>query len=344
MKFSTSTFRSITLYLSLLLLFSCNQSSKPTLHLFIWANTFDPEIVASFEEKFQCHVVMDTFDSNESMFAKLQLAPSSYDIIFPSNYFIELLKKQDMVQPINLKLIPNSTSLDPKYFSSSDTPFSIPYLISFSGIAYRTDKVKNVEASWTVFSRSDLKGRMTMLNDIREALGAALKTLGYSINSRNPTEIDASADLLISWKHNLAKFENEQYRHGIASGEFLVVQGYSTDIMQVREENKNVMFAYPKEGAILSIDSLAIPKSAKEPILAHAFLNFVLESKNVIKNIEHTNTLIPTDSAYSYLEKSKKDDFILFPPKQDLEKIEKIEDLDSDLQLYYKAWERVKNS
>lgn len=321
---------------------SCS-SPKPTLYLFAWSDFFKPDLVAEFEKQFNCHVIIDTYDSNESMYAKLKLSSINYDIIFPSNYYVGILEKQKMIQPIDPKKIPNIKNYDPKYFKQTSPLPAVPYLVSFSGLAYRKDKVTIEDPSWGVFGRSDLKGRMTMLNDSREALGAALRYLGYSINTRSPAEVAKAGNLLLSWRKNLAKFESEQYKNGLASSEFLVVQCYSIDIMHVIKENPDVSFVYPKEGAIMSIDYMTIPSNAHHVDLAHAFINFMLDTPIALQNIYFTNSLIPLLPVYELLDENKRKDPILFPPQEALQKMELIEDLQEDIQLYYKAWDKVKS-
>lgn len=322
---------------------SCNFSSKPTLHLFTWSDLFKPDLITQFEDKYNCHVVVDTFDSNESMYAKLKLSSVSYDLIFPSNYYIQILQNQNMIQAIDPDKVPNIKNLDPKYFKITHPLVAVPYIISFSGIAYRKDKVAIEDPSWNIFSRTDLKGRMTMLNDLREALGAALKYLGYSVNSRSPAQVAEAGDVLISWRKNLAKFENEQYKHGLDSGEFVVVQGYSIDIVQVINENPEVAFAYPKEGTIMSVDCMAIPSGSKNIDLAQSFINFMLDPSVAEENVLYTNSLVPVLPMYERLSESKRQDPILFPSSEVLEKMEQIEDLQGDIEPYYKAWDRVKS-
>lgn len=181
-----------------------------------------------------------------------------------------------------------------------------------------------------------------MLNDIREALGAALRFLGFSINTRNEVEVKKASDLLISWKRNLAKFESEQYKHGIASAEYLIVQGYSGDILQVMQENENVAFLYPDEGTMMSIDYLAIPANAPNPALAHAFINFLLKGEIAAENIEYTYYLSPNLNAYEHLEPALRQNPVLFPSEEVLKKAEVIRNLEDGYAIYIKAWERVK--
>lgn len=335
--------RLIPLFL-LLLLTSCGDQQIPTLHIFAWSEMLDADLVHDFEESFDCRVIIDLYDSNESMYAKIRLGNSSYDIIFPSSYYLEIMQKQKMVHKLDFSLIPNHIYLDPLYFTKETSPYGIPFMVSYSGLGYRNDRVELPSPSYTIFNSSDYIGRMTMLNDAREALGAALKTLGYSINSINQNEVDEAADLLISWKWHLAKFENEQYKNGLINGEFLISQSYSSDILQVQRESQYVSFGFPKEGSILSIDLITVPIDAPNFELAHAFINFMLEPKAAATNIERTHALTPVIPSYELLPEELRTSPILFPSVEQRNNMEKIQDLGENISLYYEAWERVKGS
>lgn len=333
----------VLLLLAVFALFSCSGPSKPTLYIFAWSDLFKPELISQFEEEWDCNVIIDTYDSNESMYAKLKLSSINYDLILPSSYYINILQNQKLIQAIDPAKISNLKNYDPQYFKMTPKLMGLPFIISFSGIAYRSDKVNITDPSWNLFSRSDLKGRMTMLNDSREAIGAALKYLGHSVNSRSEEEVNSAGNLLMEWKKNLAKFESEQYKNGLASGEFLLVQGYSIDVIQVIDENPAVAFVYPKEGAIMSIDYMAIPSNSQNVDLAHAFINFMLDTPNALQNVNFTNSLVPIEPIYELLSEKKRHNPILFPPKDALEKMELLEDLQNDTQMYYKVWNRVKS-
>lgn len=327
------------------LLTSCESSSKPTLHIFIWSDYITPEVIEKFKEEHDCHIVIDTFDSNESMYAKLKLGANSYDLIFPSNYFLDILRKQNMIQPIDKALIPNYKNLDPTYLKmidKEDLDYAIPYMLSTTGIIYRTDKVKDFTPSWKLFGNSDLKGRMTMLNDLREVIGAALQVLGYSINTVNPQELSAAVDLILQWKKNLAKFEGEQYKNGVASGEYLVAQGYAGDSLQVIAENKNVGFSYAQEGTAIAIDFAVIPTNAENKELACEFINYLLEPEITVENIVFTNYLSPNKEAYQLLPADLQNNSVLFPPQDVLDRSEMIRDLGKQNSLYNEAWDKIK--
>jgi spermidine/putrescine transport system substrate-binding protein len=215
-------------------------------------------------------------------------------------------------------------------------------MVVYTVIAYLESRVKDFEPSWAMFDRSDLKGRMTMLNDMRETIGAGLKFLGYSLNSTDETELAAAKEVVIRWKKNIAKYENEQYKTGVASGEFLLVQGYSGDILQVQQENPDVRFAVPREGTTISVDDLIIPEGAKEIGLAHAFINFLHDPEVAAENIAFLKYLCPNKDAYTLLAEDLRKSPGIFMDPELRAKSEIIADLGEPLALYIKIWDEIK--
>lgn len=338
--------RYLLLLLLCLLCISCG-SKKQQLHVYSWADYIQPEIVEQFEEEYNCRVVIDTFESNESMFAKLRLGATGYDIIVPSNYFVEIMQQADMLQPINKEALPNLKYINPAIFTFIDKEsyrVGVPYMMTPTGLAWRKDKISNFDASWNVFANETYRGRMTMLNDPREAIGAALKFRGYSANTKNRDQLQAAKEQLIAWKQNLAKFESEQYKNGIASGEYLIVQGYSGDVLQVIQENDKVGFALPKEGTTTSIDFLVIPKNAEKVALAHEFINYLYDPKVAATNMNFTCYLSPNTEALNLVDNRLKGLFQQFLTEETLSLIEVIHDLGADNEAYNKVWDEVKSA
>jgi spermidine/putrescine transport system substrate-binding protein len=318
---------------------------REVLHVYTWADYVKPELVQAFEKTHTCRVVIDTFDSNESMYAKLKAGAAGYDLLVPSSYMVKLLHDQGMLQDLDPAQLPNLKHIDPEYLKMATDPklaHSVPYMLTNTGIGYLKSKAKDFKASWSVFDRADFRGRMTMLNDMREALGAALKSLGHSINSRDERELAAARDVLIRWKKNLAKFENEQYKTGLASGEFLVVQGYNGDVTQVMEENEDIGFAVPVEGTSISCDDLVIPKTAKQVRLAHAFINFLHDPERAAENSDFIGYLCPNLAAYPKMSAELRDNPTVFLPPEIRAKSEVIEDIGDALPLYTRMWDEVK--
>ena len=330
----------------LFVLFGCS-NDRPKLHLFVWADYLSPSLIERFEEQYHCQVVVNTFDSNEAMVAKLQLGGGGYDLIFPSNYSLEILVAQKQVERLDLSLLPNYENLDTEIlnrFDAEQLKFGVPFSLSYGGVGYRKDRVLIENRSWDIFGNGRLRGRMTLLNDVREVFGAALKYLGYSLNSTNIKEIQEAGSLLKKWKKNLAKFESEQYKNGIATAEYLVSQGYSGDLLRIAEEVPEVSFYLPQEGASLSIDLVVIAKNAHQPKLAYALINFLLDPKNAAENTVYSKFLCPNLKAYPYLPKKLRESPILFPSTEEKKKIELVKYLGKKTKLYLDEWDEVKSS
>jgi len=218
--------------------------------------------------------------------------------------------------------------------------YSVPYMLTNTGIAYLKSKVKDFEPTWAMFNRSDLRGRMVMLNDMRETIGAALKFLGYSLNSTNPEELSAAKNVVLAWKENLAKFENEQYKNGIANGEFQLVHGYHGDIGQVQLEDDNIGFLLPQEGFLISCDELVVPKSAKNKDLAYRFIAYLHEGEVAARNMAFNTYWCPNTAALAFMEDVDKASII--PEPEAFKRGEVIDDLGENLKLYSKTWDEIK--
>ena len=336
----------ILLAAALMAIMACGgKSGEATLHLYTWADYVKPEVVARFEAEHACRVVIDTFDSNEAMYAKIKAGATGYDLITPTSYMVSLMFGQGMLQPLDKSLVPNASRVDPEYLAiaiDKAMDHSVPYMITNTGVAYLASKVPNFEPTWAMFYRADLNGRMVMLNDMRETVGAALKFLGYSLNSTNPEELEKAKEVVLGWKKNLAKFENEQYKTGIASGEFLLVHGYSGDILQVQAENGDIVFAMPREGGAISCDDLVIPKTAKEVRLAHAFINFLHDPKVAAENTEFIQYLCPNQDAYPLLSEKIRSNPGVFLAPEVKAKCEIFADLGDKNGLWVKVWDEIK--
>lgn len=326
------------------LLLTCSLQAE-TLHLYTWADYISPDVVKKFEKQHGCEVVIDTFDSNEAMYAKLKAGATGYDVVFPTSYMIQVMQAEGMLQNLDHAKLPNLPNIDPEVLAKvidQKMEHSVPYTFAYATLAIRKDKIKDAEPSWGMFDRSSLKGRMTMLDDMRESIGAALKFLGYSINTRDDAQLAAAQDVLIRWKQNLARYDNEGYKAGIDSSEFHLVHGYSGDLFQVQMENPKVEIVIPREGVTIGSDEMVIPKSAKQPALAHAFINYVLDPEIAAENMEWMGYYCPNKPARAKLSAEfLKNPAITIPPEIQA-KCEVIQDLGPDLAKYSKVWDAVK--
>ena len=259
-------------------------SCSPKLNVYNWAYYTPPSVIEKFENEFKVRVVLDEYASNEEMYTKLKTGGGGYDLVFPSQDYASIMIRQGMFEKIDHSLIPNLKNIDPLVLQKTTydpiMEYSVPYYWGAAGIIVNTGKVPDFEKSWSIFSRSDLSGRMTMLDDMREVMSDALVYLGYSLNSKNPAEIAKARDLINNqWKPNLTKFDAEAFGKGYANGEFWVVQGYVEvvfeEIIEDEQLQKDTVFFIPPEGGPAYIDSFCILKGAKNKELAHKFIDFV---------------------------------------------------------------------
>ncbi len=345
------TSRSISAALAAsLLISSCERHAEPPpppneLRIYIWADYIKPDLVRQFENENLCKVIIDTFDSNEMMYAKLKAGASGYDIAVPSSYTVAQLFKDGLLNDISPQLVPNIVNINGRVANKVADKFmnhSVPYAVGSTVIAYRKDKIAKPEATWALFERSDLIRKTTLLNDPRETLGAALKYLGFSINSRDDQELAQARDVVVKWKKNAAKFDNEAYKGGIDSGEFTAVMGYSGDLFQVVDDNSNVEILYPAEGVTMACDELVILRECRNPFLAHKFINFLLDPKIAAENMQHIGYLCPNDKAMDLVGKTFLENPAVKIPEEVMLRSEVIEHLGPDQQKWTKAWDEVR--
>ncbi len=337
---------SLVLAAALTLLSSCGGDGTRTLHIYNWTYYMPDEVITAFEEEYDCDVVIDYFSSNEEMFAKLQAGGGrGYDIVFPSADYTSIMIKLGMLAPIDHAMIPNLQYIPDivKQVATYDPgmEYSVPYFMGAAGIAVNTTLAPpDYERSWMIFADERLAGRMTLLDDMREVMGDALKTLGYSNNSTSPDEVQEAARLVADeWKPNIVKFDAESFAKSFARGEFAVVHCYAENIIaeMSAEELEKVDFFLPETGGSMYIDNMVILKDAPEKELAHQFINFIHEPENYAIFLDEFSFPPTTNTAAAaYMETTP------LYTAEDLEGYEVIADLGEDLDMYNKLWEPIR--
>lgn len=322
--------------------------AKPALNVYMWSDYIDMDLVREFEKQNDCKVVIDIFDSNEFMYSKLKAGGTGYDVILPTTYMAKVMFDQNMLEKLDHSKLPNLKYINPKYLADlaldKKMEYSVPYMLGFTCVAYNKEKCGTLPETWDVFSNEKFAGKMTLLNDHRETIGAALFFLGKSMNDTNDADLAKAKEVLLKWKKNLAKFDNELYKVGIQSGEFLVVQGYSGDLFQVFAEAPNLTYMCPKEGISMSCDDWVIPATAKNKELAYKFINFVCDPKNAAKNMEFTCYSAPIPEARKYVSEENKNHPGMFLPDDLYKRGELIRDLGEDNAKFNALWDAVKGN
>ena len=281
-------------------------SEEKTVNVYNWSDYIAEDTIPNYEKQTGVKVVYDVFDSNEMVEAKLLAGSSGYDIVVPSLSFLGRQIQAGVFQPLDRSKIPNLANLDPammKKIAEQDpgNQYAVPYLWGTTGIGFNIDKVTaafgntDITNSWDLIFKPENIAKLkdcgvTVLDTAQELIPIALNYLGEDPNSFDPAVIDKGAALLQTIRPYITNFHSSQYIDSLATGSTCLVVGWSGDVIQARdraEEADNgvkIGYSIPKVGAPMWFDMLAIPKDAKHPDNAHAFINYLLEPQVAANN------------------------------------------------------------
>lgn len=275
-------FAAIAAVFLLVVLSGCSKDDGKTLYLFNWTYYTPDSVIKQFEKEFGVKVKVDSYASNEEMYAKLKAGASGYDIVIPSQDYVSIMIKEGMLREIDHSKLTNKGNISDLVLSKATydptMQYSVPYFMGAAGIAVNKEKVSDYNRNWSIFADKKLDQRMSMLDDMREVIGDALISLGYSVNTTDDAELEEAVELINkSWKPNLVTFDAEGFGKSFAAGNFWVVQGYAEAVFGEVPESDwgKIDFFIPEEGGPMYIDSMCILKNSKHPDLAMEFINFI---------------------------------------------------------------------
>jgi spermidine/putrescine-binding protein len=320
------------------------------LHVYNWSEYIDPEIYAQFEEEFGVKVIEDTFSSNEDLLAKLQAGATGYDLIVPSDYMVEIMIELDLLAPLNYDNIPNFANIadlfrDPPY--DPGNVYSVPYQWGTTGIGYSLDVFEEEPPdSWGYLFDPDMAapyaGQMSMLNDSREVIGAALKYLGYSLNSTDEAQLEEAKQLLIQQKEWVSAYDSDGFEDLLAAGEVVIGHGWSGDYFAAAEEAEHVWYIIPQEGGVIWTDNLCIPKSAASQYTAEVFIDFLLRPEIGAAITNYTWFGSPNKASEEFIDAEILEEPAIYPPPEVMEKLEFIRDVGEATTIYDRIWTEIK--
>jgi spermidine/putrescine transport system permease protein len=317
------------------------------LNLYIWSNYIPPETIERFERRYGVRVNVDLYDSNEAMLAKLQAGNAGYDIICPSDYSVQVLIAQGLLQPLDRSALPHLGNIDASFL---DRPFdrgnrhSVPYFWGTTGIAYDRRKLVDPVTSWSSLWDPRYRGRILMLDDAREAFMAALKLRGHSLNTTDPARLREARDLLILQRPLVRAYNSTNFEDVLLAGDVWLAQGWSGQFAKAMEASPHIEYTIPREGGTLFIDSLAIPHDARNAALAHAFIDFTLEADTAAEICESMKYSSPNRAAWPRLSPATRANAAIFPPPDVLARLELGSDLGDATVLYDRLWTEVKSA
>ncbi|MDZ4122158.1 MAG: spermidine/putrescine ABC transporter substrate-binding protein, partial [Candidatus Cloacimonadaceae bacterium] len=293
-----------------------------------------------------------TYDSNENMLTKIKSSRESFDVVFPSGDHVSILRQAGLLAPIDRKKISFYDSLDPDLLKKAESfdpgnQYSVPYFWGLTGLIYNNTYVPEAIvnlASWDIIGHEFFKNKnkITMLDDAREVVGAALIMAGYNINDTSDTAMEAATKILLKWDKNITQFDSDSYKNEVPDGTTWLAQAYNGDALQQISENPNLGFILPKEGASLWMDSMVILKSSKNIDLAHKFIDFLTNPENAVINAEYTQFPTPNKVAFDKLDEEIRSNPYIYPDHSYLDKCYMIEPIGESVRRIDAVYEQIK--
>jgi spermidine/putrescine transport system substrate-binding protein len=323
-------------------------TAPDTLHIFTWANYTDDTLAQAFTERTGIKVVVDIFDSNETMLTKMQAGGgSAYSLIYPSDYMVSEMIDLDMLTELDPTRLQGMDQLldkwaDPAY--DSQNGHSVPFSWGTTGLLFNREAVPGTLEDWNYLwqNQETLSGQISLLDDMRETLGAVLKSLGYSYNSTEPAQLEEAYNRLLELKPHLATFKSSGFEDEILGGDLNVVMAYSSDAIAVTQEDERMEYIIPTSGSSLWTDTMVIPKTAPNGDAAYEWISFILEPEVSKAAVERLFFATPNKAAYDLLPEELKSNNDLYPPEEILAKCEGIEAVDNATNdLFDKYWTQV---
>ncbi len=305
---------------------SLQEDVKPEkITVLTWEEYFSPEVIRDFESETGIEVEFVYFENLEEMRGLLQSRPGAFDVLVSDGGGLADLIELQLLKPIQRELIPNFSNMDSRYLDLRLDPqnaFSVPYMWGTTLIAYRSDLIPEPVQSWNALKDEKYKGRVLMLDDTFDSYAAALLSLGFDINTENPKELGAAAELLLDQVDRMdARFEDIiGIREKLLSGECWIGMTYSSDAAVLAEENKNIAYFIPKEGAALWLDSFAVAREASNSAGAHQFIDFLCRGEVAGKNSSELWCASANRAAQDYLSAEVLAEETLYPASDILKK------------------------
>lgn len=323
------------------------QTEKEVLNLFNWSEFLPESVVEQFEKEYDVKVNYATFSSNEEMLAKLMGGNISYDLVVTSDYAIEIMIKQNLIQEIDKDNVPNLENIDENVLDLGFDPnnkYSLPYMWGGNYIVVDRSKISKEITSFDGLWDSEFKNSMVILDDPRVIVGMALQKNGYSINTTNPEELKKAKEDLIKLMSNVKAFDSESPKTLLINGEASIGYVWGTEAYLAKLENPNLETVLTKEGVVPQYDNFVVPANAKNKRLAEEFINFIYRpeiSAQVSEEFPYAN---PNQAAYPLIDPDKLNDIAVYPPREAVEGNELIKDVGEATRLFDDIWTEVKNS
>ncbi len=341
---------SLCVMVTSLLFVGCTKDKEVSkeINFFNYGENIDEKTLEEFEKEYGIKVNMDTFDDMEAMYQKVKSGGVKYDVVLVSDALMPRMINEGLIQELNKENIPNISQMDENYMDldmDKGNKYSVPYMFGTVGLIYNKDVVDENVDSWDILWNEKYKNKVFMFDTYRDTLGAALKKLGYSLNSTNEKEIEEAKNLLLEQREKINPI------YGVDNGTTMIPAG-ETDInmiwsgegLNLQAENPNLVYVVPKEGANFWIDSLCIPTNAQNIDGAEKFINFVSDKESALRIADEIGYTTPNKEAQFMQPEEIRNNKNAYMPKELMDRCEIYKDLSTDVKkIYDKAWVEIKS-
>lgn len=324
------------------------------LNIFVWTEYFPQDMLDCFEMVYGVKLNRDEYSSNEEMYAKVSAGGTSYDLVQPTDYIVNLMIRQDLLQELDHSKLPNMGNLDPNWMNKDFDPgnkYTIPYLAGTDAIVYNADTVKEPPQSWADLWKPEYAGRMIFLDDSRVVIGMTLLTLGYDPNTTDPAQLDEAKAKLAQLIPNVKVFDSDSPKTALIAGDVDLGVTWTGEAFIAHQEKPSISYVYPKEGAILWQDNWAMLKGASHADAAYAWINYLLQGDVFWLTIRDFPYINPNTAALEYAKTNQLDVYkayfdspITNPPAEAIKNGHGIKDVGDATPLYDAIWVEVKGS
>ncbi len=334
-----------------MVLSACGSSGgeNGVVYVYNWGEYIDPETIEMFEEETGIDVIYEEYETNEIMYPKIEAGAANYDVVCPSDYMIQKMIENDLLQELNWDNIPNASNIGDQYYEQSEqfdpgNKYSVPYCWGTVGILYNKTMVDEPITSWSVLWDEKYENNILMQDSVRDAFMVALKLNGHSMNTLDETELQEAKDLLIEQKPLVQAYVVDQVRDKMIGGEAAIGVIYSGEAIYTQRENPDLVYVIPDEGTNVWIDSWCILKDAENVENAEKFIDFMCRPEIALMNFEYITYSTPNDAAKELIEDEDiRNSDIAFPDLSQYNNLETFQYLgDKGDEVYNNLWKEIK--
>lgn len=319
---------------------------KPYINVYNWGDYIDQSVLDDFEEEYGIEVKYDMYETNEDMYIKIKQGGSAYDVLFPSDYMIERMIREDMLVKLDKDNVPNLAEVGEDFLDLDFDPsneYSVPYMWGTVGILYNKTMVDEEVNSWDILWDEKYENQIIMLNSQRDTIAVALKKLGYSMNTRNIEELEEAKQELIKQRPLVYAYMGDDIKGAMVSGEGALAIVWSGDAVAMIRDNPDLAYVVPNEGTNLWFDNMVIPNTVQNKEGAEKFINFMARPDIAARNTDYIGYSTPITEAVEMLPDDIKNSDVAYPSSEVIQNTEIFKDPTDIITEYDRIWTELQS-